>query len=108
MIKGVYYGARTSESSRILLLKISLQHYLNFAEPNEMFAQALDAELEHIAGWLAHRPAGAIKRLQDSGVKVDLLIEAWIDRDQFDLSLPSSFLLACGKQNIPVVITTND
>jgi hypothetical protein len=37
-----------------------------------------------------------------------MYVGAWIDQDQFDLSLPAAFVLACGNAGLPISVITND
>ncbi len=64
--------------------------------------------LVRAADWLARQPPSLFKEFRTAGRGTDLLIEGWIDQDQFDLDLPVEFLRACGVLGLSVSICTND
>ncbi len=101
-------GKSRYEASLIVFSELECQADPGNTERSMLFAANIERAFEQIAAWLNDRPSKGVRSLQQSGLKVNLFIGLWIDNDQLDLSLPPSFLQACGRQNLRIEIITND
>ena len=61
-----------------------------------------------IPSMLSERRATAASWESLSFMPADVFIGGWMNCDQFDLTLPPEFLLACGRLGLPIDIYTND
>ncbi len=78
------------------------------ADPYDEFARKITMELEVAAEWLKRISSEVFNGFRERGVQLDIIVSAWIEQDQFDLSLPAEFLSACGDHNLSIQIVTND
>jgi hypothetical protein len=101
-------GAGPGQSSLIYLVEEKLASHRGSADPWEQFAGATEAALVRAADWLERRPVGAFERLRGDSIKVDVLVDAWIDQNQFDVELPAAFVRACGRAGLAIAVVTND
>jgi hypothetical protein len=90
------------------LLMVDMEECRGFEEPFEEFVARVDRGLKRIAGWLAARPPAAFDEWRAAGNTADIFIDGWLNDDQFDLTFPPEFLLACGRLGLPIEICTND
>lgn len=74
----------------------------------DQFHSALETGLENAANWLTEVGAEPFNSLREKGFNISVHVGAWIDQDQFDLDLPSSFLLASGRAGLRINVVTND
>jgi hypothetical protein len=95
-------------SALVVFARMQLSDYSASAEPYEAFSAALQARLDGIASWLGRQSAEAFRQMHSNDLVTDLFFDAWIDDDQFDLSLPASLLSSCGRLGLSIVMTTND
>jgi len=77
-------------------------------EPFEELTTSVNIKLIEAAKWLNSINRSVFDFLRDDNIKLKVIVTAWIDQDQFDLELPSDFLLACGQQGLPILVVTND
>jgi len=71
-------------------------------------AARVERGFPHPGAWLDARPPGAFDPWCGQGRKADTFIGGRPANGQFELVLPASFTLACGRANLPVRIRTND
>lgn len=95
-------------SSNIELFSVDIADLQGYDEPSEEFAERIEQGFLRATDWLASRPAGVFDRWRESGRKADIFIGGWLSNEQFDLVLPASFLMICGKAGLPIQICTND
>jgi hypothetical protein len=104
--------ARPSESAwqsaNLELFTVDISSLQAYQEPFEEFAARIEQGFLRAGAWLDARPPGAFDRWRGQGRNVDIFIGGWLASEQFDLRLPASFLLACGRANLPLCICTND
>ena len=101
-------GTNESQTALIYFVNEEFASYQDSPEPEEAFSSMIEERLLRAAEWLLSREVHAFERCRESGLKTDVFIGGWIDQDQFDLSLPASFLFACGRAGLPIEIVTND
>ena len=96
------------QTSLIFFVDESLEEHTDATERHESFNSAIEARLLSAAAWLESRDPDAFDRCRAAGLQVDVLIYSWIDQDQFEVTLPPSFLRACGNAGLSIEVITND
>jgi hypothetical protein len=105
---GAYPSDSAWKAALIELFTIRIEECQAGSERYEEFASRIDAGLKRAAEWLSARPQGVFDEWRASGKNADVFIGGWMNSDQFDLTLPPEFLLACGRAGLPIEICTND
>src|SRR5262249_34189420 len=95
-------------AATIELFAVSMDECLSAAEPTEEFVVRIDAGLKRAAEWLDTLDPTTFAEWRTAGKTTDIFIGGWMNCDQFDLTLPPEFLLACGRLGLPITICTND
>lgn len=95
-------------SALVVFVRMHLSDYSASAEPYEVFAAALSGKLKDITGWLDRQSPDAFQQMRSGDLVTDLFLDAWIDGDQLDLTLPTSLLVACGRLGLSIGMITND
>lgn len=96
------------KSAWVELFSVHMSEFECADEPTEAFADSVAQGFGKAAEWLNARPAGAFEVWRRLGRKSDVFIRGWLLNEQFDLAIPPSFLLACGRLDLPIKICTND
>ena len=91
----------------VTFVKVGLEECEAADMPHEELQSRIHAGLRQAADWL-NRRASQVEAARNRGLKPDIFVSGWTDQDQFDLELPSEFLLACGRVGLPISICTND
>jgi hypothetical protein len=100
-------GHRKWQSGQVEFLNRNLEFYKDAAEPSVAFFEEIADTLAFIAGWVDERRS-ELEAVRRSGLKIFLLLDIFMDRDQMELTLPPVLLRACGEAQIPVQIVSND
>ena len=103
---GAEEGYRST--SLIILARLKLSDFYSADDPWAAMAEELRQRFDETANWLRNRPKAAFDKYEEDGIKVDLLIQAWIDDNQVDLSLPARLCATCGELGIGIVFVTNE
>ena len=101
-------GTHISQAALIYFVDEEIAFHQDSSEPSESLCSKIEQQLLKAAEWLSSLGTGVFDRCRESGLKVDIFIGGWIDQDQFDLSLPARFLLACGQAGLSIEVVTND
>ena len=101
-------GTVESQAALIYFVDEDITPYRNLPEPYEALSSTIERQLLRAAEWLLSREPDVFERSRKTGLRMDVFVGGWIDQDQFDLSLPASFLFACGRAGLPIEIVTND
>jgi hypothetical protein len=96
------------QAATIRLFSVSQETLQSHPEPEEEFAAEIRRGFHKAAEWLRLREPTDLDRWRASGKKADVFIGGWLANEQFDLRLPSEFLLECGRLGLPIEICTND
>jgi hypothetical protein len=91
-----------------VLLELAMNELEECREPFEEFAARLRDGFLGAAERLGSLPPGAFEEWRALGRRADIFVGGWLDDQQFDLDLPSEFLLACGRLGLVVSICTNE
>jgi hypothetical protein len=92
----------------ISLFAISIEECQPGTERYEEFAARIAVGLEQATRWLVSLSPAAFEEWRATGKKADIFIGGWITDDQFELTLPPEFLLACGRLGLSINVCTND
>lgn len=76
-------------------------------EPGRTCAVQLVEALRKAALWLRGRPGGVFENLRAQGMSLDVFVDACLEGDQLEMSLPAEFLLACGQAGLNITFATN-
>lgn len=87
---------------------ISIEAYENTTEPHEAFAEALQQAFRNFSNWLSSLTTDSCDRLRAEGMILDLLIDVWIDQNQFDLDLPIELFTELARLRLPLKVLSND
>lgn len=74
----------------------------------ESFGDRVRAGFERAAALLQRCSAEGLDAWRAAGREADVFVDGWLANEQFDLSLPASFLSQCGRLGLPIRICTND
>ena len=96
------------QSAQIIFFKIELNKFKDEEEPNESYIEEIKKELELSSKWLNSIPNQIFKDFLKTGLNIKIFISSWIDSDQFDLDIPSSFIKACSEKELSFSIITNE
>jgi len=96
------------QSAQITLFKIELSKFKDEEEPSESFSEEVKKELNTSAQWLDSIANQIFKDFLETDLNIKIIISSWIDSDQFDLDIPSSFIKACSEKELSLSIITND
>lgn len=77
-------------------------------EPFEQLGTFINTKLIEASYWLNDIDKSVFDILRNDNIQIQIIVSAWINEDQFDLELPSEFLLACGNQGLSIIVVTND
>lgn len=77
-------------------------------EPYETLTLELETTFRDIAGWLTSLSPSVISGVNEEGIELSFIIEAWIDQDQIDIELPPCLMLALGSNGIPFYLISNE
>jgi hypothetical protein len=106
------FEARPSNSpwqtALVHLFALSIGECQHGTERYEEFAARTTSGLKRAAEWLNSLSPAGFGEWRALGMAADIFIGGWMNCDQFDLTLPPEFLLACGRLGLPITICTND
>ena len=104
------YGAQNGYRSTAIVVfrDLKLRDFHSEDDPWGAMAVELAETLRGIVKWLRERPVDAFDGFRQSGIRVDFMIQMWIDQNQLDLSIPASLAAACGALGIGIQIITNE
>lgn len=88
--------------------ELNISDFQHRPDPWHEFGEALIGRLTEVGEWLRERPKAAFVDFSERGIRVDLLLQMWIDCDQMDLALPPALSGVCGDYGIGIVVTTNE
>src|SRR5258708_28426698 len=83
-------GVGAFETSLIFFVDERLETYNGADDPHESFGSAIESGLVCAAAWIESRDASAFDQCRAAGLNIDVLIDSWIDHNQFDLALPAA------------------
>jgi hypothetical protein len=95
-------------SALIHLFALSIEDCQPGTESYEEFGARMAVGLKRAAEWLNSLSPEALDQWRALDKRADIFIGGWMNDDQFDLTLPPEFLLACGRLELPIEICTND
>jgi hypothetical protein len=96
------------QSARIILIELESATFHADSDPSEAFAASLGASFTSACHFLSSIPANATQRVREAGIQLDLFIEIWMDNNQLDLELPSTFMGELARLRLPLKILSND
>jgi len=96
------------ESALIVLAEEELKNYASDDEPSESFFAAINSKFNDAANWLSNIENRLFEEFREIGLSLSLIIDSWIDQDQFELKIPPKFLAECGNKGIELYVITND
>jgi hypothetical protein len=96
------------KAASVELVEVAMEDLRDYPEPTEEFVARVNSGLLRAAKWLLSRPVEAFEQWRSNGRQADIFIGGWLEGDQFDLALPATFLLACGRAGLSIEICTND
>jgi hypothetical protein len=101
-------GTEISQAALIYFVEEEIASYQDLPEPSESLSSNIEQQLLKAAEWLLSREPDVFECCRESGLRTDIFIGGWIDQNQIDLSLPATFLLACGRAGLSIEVVTND
>jgi hypothetical protein len=93
---------------RIIVLDLATDRFWDREEPNLALGDAFRAGQIEFADYLATVPRESVESLRKSGLELNVLLDAWIDQDMFDLQWESKLLAELGRLGLNLEIVTND
>lgn len=94
-------------SGLVIFLERSIND-ITSPEPYETLTRELEANFQDIADWLTSLSSSVIPGMNEEGIQLSFIIEAWIDQDQIDIELPPCLMLALGLNGIPFYLISNE
>ena len=88
--------------------ELNIADFRHRPDPWDDFGEQLSRCLAEIAEWLRKRPKAAFVGFRERGIRVDLLVQTWIDCNQLDVAIPPALSRVCGDFEIGLVIMTNE
>lgn len=77
-------------------------------DPTAGMEEAIESLLVDVASWVDGQSTSAFEQMIQDGMEVELHCGAAVRENQYDLALPPSLLLACGKQGLRIFISTSE
>jgi hypothetical protein len=93
---------------RIVVLDLAADSYWDREHPTVALGDAFRAGQIEFADYLATVPKESVDALRNSGVELNVYLDAWIDQDLFDLQWESRLLGELGRLGLNLEIVTND
>jgi hypothetical protein len=93
---------------RIIVLDLAADMFWDREHPNLALSEAFRAGQIELAEHLATVPKASVDALRKGGVELNLMLDAWIDQDLFDLQWESRLLGELGRLGLNLEIVTND
>ena len=101
-------GDAPGRSERVVFRTVRLQEFRDGSEPSEDMAAATRDALLSLAVFLGEQDAGLLGQLGDSGIRVRVFVSLYMNRDQFELTLPAPLLRSAGRLGWDVELISND
>ncbi len=93
---------------RIIIVDLTTDAFWDREQPSEALGDAFRAGQIEFAEFLAGVPREDVDSLRRSGLELNVLLDAWIDQDMFDLQWESRLLGELGRLGLNLEIVTND
>jgi hypothetical protein len=94
-------------SALVTFADLRLSDFQSAEKRSAAFSEALQGRLAAAAKWLGERRE-TLRQMARDGLGMFLLLDAFIDQDQFEIDLPPALLLACGECDVKIKVLTND
>lgn len=108
LIKSLAHDRGAGISSLVVFVEEEIENYKDANDPDAEFHYAINAAMKNMAQWLALQSKSVFEGFLNSGLKVWVYVELWIDGDQLDMSFPSQLLAECGRLEMSIDMATND
>lgn len=95
------------EAARVVLCQLAHKSLSAHEEPSEAYAKSIDAALLDVAGRLSALDHAKVQELCNQDCKLDLFIEAHIDQNQLDLTIPPELHAQLARLSLPLRILTD-
>jgi hypothetical protein len=93
---------------RIIVLDLAADAFWDREQPSLALGDAFRAGQIAFADHLATVPRESVDALRQSGVELNVYLDAWIDQDLFDLQWEAKLLGELGRLGLNLEIVTND